>query len=217
LRRGFKMPFKIGPKQFIDFAAHPRWSLSTLFAGKPDMANFAKDGHSFDRKESRASAGWEKLARLRDRWQGKLIVKGVLSVDDALRLKQAGIDAIQVSSHGGRQLDGAVPPILCLQNIREALGANYPLFYDSGIRSGEDIVKAYALGADFVFLGRPFLFAMAGNREHGLSQLWDVLTDETSLALAQIGKASMADLGDSLVTLSPVPELLGDAAPRLQF
>lgn len=198
LRRGFKMPFKIGPRQFVDFALHPQWSLETLFKGKPEMANFTEPGHSFDRTESRAAADWDKLAQLRGQWKGKLVVKGVLSVDDAVRLKKEGVDAVQVSSHGGRQLDSAVPPILGLKEIREAVGPGYPLFYDSGIRSGEDVVKAYAMGASFVFLGRPFQFAMAANKEKGLRQLWDVLTDETSLTLAQLGKTSMTDLSETL-------------------
>ncbi|MEM7636282.1 MAG: alpha-hydroxy acid oxidase [Pseudomonadota bacterium] len=198
LRRGFKMPFKIGPRQFIDFALHPRWSLSTLMNGRPEMANFTGPGSKFDRTESRAAADWAKLESLREQWQGRLVVKGVLSVEDAVRLKQAGVDAVQVSSHGGRQLDSAPPPILMLQHIRAAVGNDYPLFYDSGIRSGEDVVKAYAMGADFVFLGRPVLFAMAAGGERGLSQLWDVLTDETSLTLAQLGRTSMQDLPATL-------------------
>ena len=143
---------------------------------------------------------WAKLKDLREQWQGQLVVKGVLSVEDAVRLKEAGVDAVQVSSHGGRQLDSAPPPIMMLRRIREAVGKTYPLFYDSGIRSGEDIVKAYAMGADFVFLGRPLLFAMAAGGEAGLSQLCDVLSDETSVTLAQLGRTSMQDLADTLAS-----------------
>ncbi len=191
LRRGFKMPFKIGPSQFIDFALHPRWSLSALVKGKPEMANFTGPDNTFDRTESRALADWSYLERLRDTWQGNLVVKGVNGVEDAVRLKAMGVDALQVSSHGGRQLDSAPAPIITLQKIRAALGDDYPLFYDTGLRSGEDVVKAYAMGADFVFFGRAMLFAMAANGETGLQQLWSVLTEETSLTLAQIGCTSM--------------------------
>jgi len=198
LRRGFKMPFKIGPRQFIDFALHPRWSISTLINGRPEMANFTGPGNKFDRTESRAAADWAKLKDLREQWQGQLVVKGVLSVEDAVRLKKAGVDAVQVSSHGGRQLDSAPPAILMLRRIRDAVGKDYPVFYDSGIRSGEDIVKAYAMGADFVFLGRSLLFAMAAGGETGLSQLCDVLSDETSVTLAQLGRTSMRDLLETL-------------------
>jgi len=200
LRHGFKMPFKIGPSQFVDFALHPRWSLSALFKGRPEMANFSEPGNEFDRTESRAAADWSYLESLRAEWSGNLVVKGVLSVEDAIRLKAAGVDAIQVSNHGGRQLDSAPPPILMLEKIRAAVGKDYPLFYDSGLRSGEDIVKAYAMGADFVFFGRPLLYAMAAMAEPGLKQLWNVYSEETSLTLAQLGKTAMRSLSESLVS-----------------
>ena len=198
LRHGFAMPFSIGPGQFIDFALHPRWSLATLFAGRPQMANFDGKDFVFDRTESRAAADWSYFARLRDAWDGNLVVKGVLDAEDAARLKAEGADAIQVSSHGSRQLDAAPPPILMLPKIREAVGPDFPLFYDSGIRSGEDVVKAYAMGADFVFLGRILQFAYAAGGEAGLAALWRVLLQEVELTLAQIGKTGFSDLGDAL-------------------
>ena len=191
LRRGFKMPFRIGPKQFLDFALHPRWSLSTLAAGAPDLANFQMPGFEFDRTESRAAADWDFLKRLRDTWDGNLVAKGVTDVDDALRLKAEGVDAIQVSTHGGRQLDSAPPPIFALRRIRETLGTEYPLFYDTGLRSGEDIVKAYHMGADFVFFGRAMQFAIAAGGRDGLAQFWSLLTEETGLTLAQIGRTTL--------------------------
>ena len=187
LRHGFKMPFKIGPRQFIDFALHPRWSLTSLAAGKPQMANFEMDGYAFDRTESRANVTWETLAKLRDNWQGKLVVKGVLDVEDALQLKQAGVDAIQVSSHGSRQLEGAPAPISALADIRAAVGPDFPLFYDSGLRSGEDALKALQQGADFTFFGRILQFAIAAGGEAGLAQMWDVLSQEMDAAMAQVG------------------------------
>ncbi|MFT7145708.1 MAG: L-lactate dehydrogenase (cytochrome) [Yoonia sp.] len=191
LRHGFTMPFKIGPKQFFDFALHPRWSLTSLYAGKPQMANFDKDGYEFDRTESRAKADWDTLRRLREMWPGKLVVKGVLDAEDAVALKGAGVDAVQVSSHGSRQLDSAPAPILELAKIRAAVGADYPLFYDTGLRSGEDVVKAYAQGANFTFFGRVLQFAIAAGGEEGLQELWEVLRSETSITLAQIGERSL--------------------------
>jgi len=215
LRRGFKMPFRIGPLQFIDFALHPVWSLSTVFGnlavgnwrGKPEMANFGPKSPSgeFDRLASRAGADWELLKRVRDRWEGNLVVKGVVSVEDALQLKSLGVDAVQVSSHGGRQLESAPPPILALSAIRAAVGPEYPLFYDTGIRGGEDIVKAYAMGASFVFLGRPFQFAIAALGEDGLAQLTDVLASETSITLAQIGRKDMQSVDESCLSNLNLP------------
>ncbi|GIT87847.1 alpha-hydroxy acid oxidase [Roseobacter sp. OBYS 0001] len=196
LRRGFKMPFRIGPMQFIDFALHPRWSLSSLMAGAPDLANFQTPEFTFDRTESRAAADWDFLKRLRDSWDGHLVAKGVTDVDDALQLKAQGVDAIQVSTHGGRQLDSAPPPILALKRIRDAIGPQYPLFYDTGMRSGEDVVKAYQMGADFVFFGRGMQFAIAAGGRDGLEQYWNLLADETSLTLAQMGLTTLPNRSD---------------------
>lgn len=187
LRHGFKMPFRIGPKQVLDFALHPRWSLSTLAAGKPDMANFQMPGYAFDRTESRAKADWSTLARLRDAWPGQLVVKGVLDTEDAVALKAAGVDAIQVSSHGARQLDSAPAAFTCLPQIRAAVGPDLPVFYDSGLRSGEDVLKALSNGADYVFFGRLLQFAIAAGGEDGLAKIWDVLSEELHIAMAQTG------------------------------
>ena len=191
LRHGFTMPFHIGPKQFIDFAMHPQWSITSLLAGKPDMANFKMAGYTFDRTESRAAANWDTLAKLRDIWPGNLVVKGVLDTDDAVMLCAAGIDAIQVSSHGARQLDSAPAPIHALKKIRAAVGPDMPLFFDTGLRSGEDVVKAYSQGANFTFLGRILQFAIAAGGEEGLQQLWDILCNETSITMAQIGATDL--------------------------
>ncbi len=200
LRHGFKMPFKIGPRQFLDFALHPQWSLAALSAGKPDFANFTK-GFAFDRTETRARFDWSDLARIREAWAGKLVLKGVLDPEDATRAKEAGVDAVQVSSHGGRQLESGALPVQALQAIRAAVGDGYPLLYDSGVRGGDDVVKLSALGADFVFAGRPFLFAIAAAGEEGLAALWDALTQETGITLAQIGCPKVRDLRAAEVIL----------------
>ena len=187
LRHGFKMPFRIGLSQFFDFAIHPRWSLSTLFSGKPQMANFEMPGYAFDRTESRARADWNTLAQIRDMWPGKLVVKGVLDVEDAVMLKAKGVDAIQVSSHGARQLESAPAPFDVLPKMREAVGPEYPLFFDSGLRSGEDVLKVLYAGANFTFFGRILQFAIAAGGEPGLIRMWDVLSEEMSIAMAQTG------------------------------
>jgi L-lactate dehydrogenase (cytochrome) len=212
LRRGFTMPFRIGPQQFVDFALHPRWSLTTLASGRPELANFGGEHGEFDRTRSRAGADWNLLQRLREHWKGRMVVKGVLDVDDAEQLRAAGIDAIQVSSHGGRQLESAPAPILQLARMRAALGPDYPLFYDSGIRSGEDIVKAYAAGADFVFLGRPLLFAIAAAQQAGLQELSDVLTTETSITLAQLGLTALREINQASLHSPPAGSLPGAPA-----
>ena len=199
LRRGFTMPFRMGPSQILDFAMHPRWSLSTLRHGRPQLANFGGQYGAFERTASRAGADWSLLQKIRDAWQGNLVVKGVLHSDDAVKLQQLGVDAVQVSSHGGRQLDSGPPPIKCLAEIRKAVGPAFPLFYDSGLRSGEDIIKAYACGASFVFLARPLLYAMAAAGQQGLAQLSEVISQETSIALAQLGFTRLSQVDETVL------------------
>ena len=189
LRNGFTMPFQIGPRQFTDFARHPRWALATLRHGAPAPRNFPQDDDAlrFDRKASRAGAHWQFLDRLRNVWKGKLIVKGVTSAADARRIRKAGADAVWVSNHGGRQLDSAPAAISLLPAIRAAVGPDYPLIFDSGIRSGEDILRAMAMGADFAMLGRPVLFSIGADGERGLNSMLAIMAEEIDIALAQIG------------------------------
>ena len=196
VRNGFTMPFHIGPRQFMDFALHPHWSLASLFHGMPRPANFdnAPGGKGFDRHASRAGANWAFLDELRRRWDGQLIVKGVLSPDDAQRIQAAGADAIYVSNHGGRQLDSAPAAITALARVRAAVGPDYPLIFDSGVRSGEDILKAMACGADLVMLGRPLLYALGADGARGLASLLDALVNELGVAMAQLGLADVSDI-----------------------
>jgi isopentenyl diphosphate isomerase/L-lactate dehydrogenase-like FMN-dependent dehydrogenase len=193
VRNGFEAPFRIGCRQFLDFARHPAWSLAMWRHGRPYPVNL--DNNRFDRTASRAGANWAFLGQLRDNWRGKLIVKGVMSVSDALRIRDAGADAIWVSNHGGRQLASAPATANVLPLIRAAVGADYPLIFDSGVRSGEDVVKALALGADFVMLGRPLLFALGANGAKGLDGLLDELTQEISTVMAQIGACKTSEIG----------------------
>lgn len=197
VRNGFTMPFRIGPRQFMDFARHPHWSVASLLAGMPRPANFDQTpgGRGFDRHASRAGANWAFLDQLRQRWRGKLIVKGVLSPEDARRIQAAGADAIYVSNHGGRQLDGAPAAIDALVRIRAALGPDYPLVFDSGVRSGEDILKALACGANLVMLGRPLLYALGADGARGLAGLLDALVEELGVAMAQLGLADIRQIG----------------------
>ena len=194
-KNGFEVPFRIGPKQFIDFALHPRWSLSMLWHGIPETANYKHPSSGgFDRNSSRAGADWAFLDQLRRVWTGDLIIKGVTSTEDAKHIQAAGADAIWISNHGGRQLDSAPPSVALLPPIRAAVGPDYPVIFDSGVRHGEDIVKALALGADFVMLGRPVMFALGAAGGPGLGAYLDEVTLEISTAMAQIGTCSVTDI-----------------------
>ena len=207
LRNGFQTPFRMRPRQLMDFATHPRWSITTLLTGVPTTANFrlADGSNQFDRSASRAGANWGFLEELRARWKGKLIVKGVLNADDAVRIRNLGVDAIYVSNHGGRQLDSAPSSISALLRIRQRLGPSFPLVFDSGVRSGEDIVKALACGANLVMLGRPMLFALGADGARGLCDLVAALAEEIRVTLAQLGLSDIRDVGAGQLADSDVP------------
>jgi len=199
-RNGFQSPFRIGPKQFLDFALHPQWSLTTLKTGLPKLANVnVPGGKQFKRNEARGLVDWDFLARLRERWPGNLIVKGVLSCEDSVRIRDAGADAVCVSNHGGRQLDSVPAAIQMLPQIRAAVGPDFPLLFDSGVRNGEGVIKALALGADFVLIGRPFLFAMAADGYAGLQQVIELMRSQLDISLAQLGCADVNDIDASYV------------------
>jgi len=205
-RNGFQSPFRIQPRQFFDFAIHPRWSLTTLKTGVPKLANVnLPGGVQFKRNEARGGLDWDFLARLRERWPGKLIVKGVLGCEDSVRIRDAGVDAVCVSNHGGRQFDSAPTPIQMLQRIRAAVGPDYPLMFDSGVRSGEAVIKALALGADFVLIGRPFLFAMGANGYTGLQQVIELFRSQIDIGLAQLGCPDINDIDSSYVVPESLP------------
>jgi len=201
-KNGFSYPFKIGPKQFFDFATHPTWSLSTLISGIPKPMNYvtSKSGDGiFKRKESRGSTDWNTLKRVRDKWKGKLIVKGVMSPDDAVKIKEAGADAIQVSNHGGRQLDSATAAINMLPLIRKSVGSNFPLIFDSGIRSGSDIVRALAFGADYAMIGRPVMYAMGADGKKGLRRIVEIIKEEVSTTLGLVGLNDINEVTSEIV------------------
>ena len=201
-RNGFGYPFKIGPKQFLDFALHPQWSLTTLFKGAPQPMNYvtSKSGDQiFRRKESRGATDWNTLKRVREAWKGKLIIKGVMNSEDAIKIKEAGADAIQVSNHGGRQLDSATASINALPLIRKALGDDFPILFDSGIRSGSDILRALALGADFVMFGRPLMYAIGADGAKGLRRIINLIKEELSTNLGLVGLTDINEVDKKII------------------
>ena len=211
-RHGLEVPFRMQPRNFVDFALHPTWVFQTLIEGVPKPANVVlpdagKSKTTFTRNEIRGHIDWDFLDRLRELWQGKLILKGVMSPADAVRIRDAGADAVYVSNHGGRQLDAAPPAIDMLPQIRAAVGSDYPLIFDSGVRSGEGIVKALALGADFVLLGRAFLYAAGAAGERGVFRLVDLLSEQVALTLGQIGYPDVGTIDRNALAVTQAGDL----------
>ena len=200
LRNGFQVPFKMGLSQFIDLSSRPLWSLKTLIAGIPKPVLINENEDRFDRKALRIGATWEFLDKLRAMWKGKIIIKGILSVEDAKRAKSSGMDAIWVSNHGGRQLDAAPAAIEILPIIRAAVGNEFPLAFDSGIRDGCDVVKALAKGANFTFLGRPILHALGAAGGPGLERILSIFCEDISVVMAQIGVNNIEEINSSVLS-----------------
>lgn len=196
LRHNFSVPWWPSISQFFDCVLHPRWSLSMLLSGNYLGPENFKGMPPFRRDRPRAGADWDFLKRLRKQWKGHLIVKGILDPDDAVKIKSFGVDAIYVSGHGARQLDSLPAPIIQLPKIRKIVGNEYPIIFDTGVRNGEDVVKAYASGASFVMLGRPILYAIAADGERGLRTILHYISKEITVTLAQLGLAKISEVNE---------------------
>lgn len=208
IRNHFTMPFAWSPWVIWQLLIHPEWSIRTAIAGRPRFANMERyapiEGvQPLARYMSSQVTGrfdWEELKKLRDRWKGKLVPKGLLAAEDAVMAKEIGCDGVVVSNHGGRQLASLPASIEVLPEIRAAVGPDFPLILDSGIRSGEHIIKALACGADFVLVGRAMMYAVAGLGAKGPQTAIELLTAEMMNTLGQIGYTDI----DSLKKNSPV-------------
>ena len=206
VRAGFSTPLRPTLRLAWDGLTHPRWLLGTFVRtlvnyGMPHFENnFATRGApilspSVIRDYSdRGHLDWSHFELIRRRWKGRLIVKGILDRDDARIAREAGAEAIIVSNHGGRQLDGAIAPLRVLPGIVDAC-PDIPVMMDSGIRRGSDVLKALALGARFVFLGRSFGYAAAVAGEAGVRHAIAVLADEIQRDMALLGIRSLSELG----------------------
>ena len=201
LRAQLSIPPKLTPSMLWQIAQRPAWALGTVRHGQPRlrlMEEYLKlDGNAPSTAHPgyllRAAPDWDYLLAVRDLWDGPLVIKGVMDPADALRLRDAGADAIWVSNHGGRQFDGAPAALDALRHIRTALGPEMPLIYDGGLVSGLDILRALALGADFTMLGRGWHYALGAVGEDGPAHLAHVLREDLISNLTQLGTTRPQD------------------------
>ena len=199
LRNGFGLPMRMTRTLVCEGLAHPRWSASLLRHGLPRLANISRAEPGDTELQAAllsrsmdATFDWPGLTLLRDLWPRRLIVKGILTVEDALACMRLGVDGVVLSNHGGRQLDDCIAPIEALENVRDSV--RMPILIDSGFRRGSDIVKALALGADAVMLGRSLLYGLAAQGEAGVDRVIALLRGQLDDTLAQIGCSSLNDL-----------------------
>lgn len=211
LRNGFGTPFKLNGRNTLDVLRHPQWLLSVmgryaLDGGVPSQANLP------DRLRAKITKGappgalfkqddlnWDDVKALRDRWPGKLVLKGILHPQDAERALSLGADGVVVSNHGGRALDSSISTLTALPSIAAVVGGKMTVLLDSGVRRGSDLVKAVALGADAVLVGRAPLYGLAAAGEKGVARALDLLRAETVRTMAMLGARTTSEVDRSMI------------------
>jgi L-lactate dehydrogenase (cytochrome) len=205
---GLSGPFKT-QRRLLQALGRPAWAWDVGLRGRPhDLGNVSKylgrrigleDYIGWLHANMDPSIGWSDLEWLRDFWRGPLIIKGVLTAEDALDATRFGADAVVVSNHGGRQLDGASSTARALPKIRDAIGDDLLIFTDSGVRSGLDVVRMLALGAKGVFLGRAQAFALAARGEQGVREMLEMLAQEMRVVMTLVGVSSVERIDASIL------------------
>jgi (S)-mandelate dehydrogenase len=209
-RRNYSEPFKLSPGSILNVLMHPRWITQVMLPkGAPQFANLmeflpagaqsALQGVRFMGTQINPRLNWKDVERMRARWQGAFLLKGLLCVEDAQRAADLGCDGVVLSNHGGRQLDSCVAGIEVVRQVSEAVGDRLTILVDGGFRRGSDVLKALALGADGVMLGRATLYGLAAGGEAGVGHALGVLRQEMERTLTLLGCHSLDELGPALL------------------
>jgi L-lactate dehydrogenase (cytochrome) len=203
LKNGMTVPPRLTASNLLDFASKPGWMMRALRGAKTfgNLAGYIKGGDDviaiskWVAQQFDPTLGWDDLVAIRRAWGRKLVLKGILSVEDARMAASIGADAIVVSNHGGRQLDGAPPSIEALPAIVEAVGDKIEIWVDGGIRSGQDVMKALALGAKGTMVGRAFMYALGAMGEAGVTRMLQILQSELDVSMALSGVRTIGEIG----------------------
>jgi L-lactate dehydrogenase (cytochrome) len=209
VRRGFTLPPQLGLSTLFDGVVHPAWTwafarsepivFANVVGGAVDDGSDPVSLSEYIGAQFDPSLSWNDVAWFRSRWNGPIVLKGVQSVDDARLAVDAGVDAIALSNHGGRQLDGAPAPIDLVAPVAEAVGGSIEIICDGGVRRGSDIAKALALGATACMVGRPYLYGLAAGGERGVSAVIGQLADGLARTMALVGARDVGSLTPALV------------------
>ncbi len=210
VRRGFSLPPKIGLDTIIDGVRHPGWTWKFVRSEPIRFANLSRGGGNdgstavsladFTNSQFRIDLAWDDLEWFRSIWDGPIIVKGIQTVEDAVIARDVGFDAVCLSNHGGRQLDGAPAPIDLVEPCREAVGGDVEIIVDGGSRRGSDMLKARALGADSVMAGRTYLYALGAAGEQGVDFVLDLYRTGLHRTMALCGVDNLGEVHRTLVT-----------------
>ena len=204
LKKGLSAPPKLTAKTLANLATKWSWGIGMMGAKRRSFGNIVGHVHGVDdtanlgawtAEQFDPTLDWGKIAKLKEQWGGKVILKGILDADDARMALKVGADAIIVSNHGGRQLDGAISSIRALPSILEAVGDQIEVHLDSGIRSGQDVLKAMAMGAKGTYIGRAFIYGLGAMGQAGVTSALEVIHKELDLSMALCGETSVAGLG----------------------
>lgn len=211
VRRGFSLPPTIGPRTLIDGAVHPAWTLAFMRSEPIRFANVVGrdvgDGASpvnlsdYINTQFDPALSWDDIDWLRSVWDGPIVVKGIQRVDDAVRAADAGVEAICLSNHGGRQLDGAPATFDLVAPVADAVGGRAEIICDGGIRRGSDILKAVSAGATAAMAGRAYLYGLGAAGERGVDRVLDWFRADLVRTMSLVGAGSVADLDPDLLTL----------------
>ncbi len=208
IRNGLSTPPKFTPKHIWQVGTRPLWAWQMLHTKRRSFGNIV--GHAQGTSDLSSLAvwtaeqfdprlSWEDVAWIKEQWGGKLILKGILDADDARMAADTGADAIIVSNHGGRQLDGAPSSISVLPEIVKAVGNRIEVHVDGGIRSGQDVMKALCLGAKGTYIGRPFLYGLGAYGKRGVTMALDIIRKELDITMALCGKRDIREAGPALL------------------
>ncbi|PHV06072.1 alpha-hydroxy-acid oxidizing enzyme [Janthinobacterium sp. BJB412] len=208
LRNGLSAPPRLTIANLINMATKPRWCLGMAGTRRRGFGNIV--GHTssvtdmsslsaWTSQQFDLSLSWKDVEWIKQRWGGKLILKGIMDAEDARLAVESGADALVVSNHGGRQLDGAQSSIGALPGIVDAVGKQIEVHMDGGIRSGQDVIKALALGAKGVYIGRPFLYGLGAMGEQGVTKCLDIIRNELDLTMAFCGLRDIADVDQKIL------------------
>jgi L-lactate dehydrogenase (cytochrome) len=213
VRRGFTLPPKLGLDSIVDGVLHPSWTWRFVRAEPIRFANIATSAAATGQPEGSSAVdlaatfatqfdarlSWDDVEWFRSIWHGPIVLKGIQAVDDARAAADAGVDAIALSNHGGRQLDGAPAALDLVAPVADEVGGRVEIICDGGVRRGSDIVKAVALGATACMAGRAYLYALAAGGEQGVDKVLDLLADDVRRTMALLGVARISDLSSDYV------------------
>jgi L-lactate dehydrogenase (cytochrome) len=205
VHNGLTFPLKLRLSTLLEFALHPGWVWRFFTGPKLTVANFVGTGHGNDmltiagfvNSQFDQSVTWKDIEWAKSLWGGPLALKGIVNPEDARLAADHGVDAVIVSNHGGRQLDGARSAISALPDIVDAVDGRTEVILDGGVRRGTDVIKALALGARACMIGRPFLYGLASMGGAGVGRALEILRSELDIGLALVGRASVRDLDRS--------------------